>query len=91
MVTAKNNWLVSGDNLSFVGAQMADALCRLSSGGGLKKRTLYTDAEEYAIDARRPIALTGLSAVTDREDFLDRILMVTLDRIDGNRKPRSKS
>ncbi len=47
---------------------------------------LYTDAEEYAIDVRRPVILTSLSAVTGREDFLDREVMVTLKRIEGNRR-----
>jgi hypothetical protein len=65
---------------------MADALCRLVTGGGIRKRMLYTDGDEFVIDAQRPVLITGLSALTEREDFLDRVVMVSLDRIEGNRK-----
>lgn len=86
VIVAQNNWLVSGDNVSDIWARMADALCRLSTGGGLRKRRLYSDGAQYTIEVRRPVILTALFAVTDREDFLDREVMVTLKRIEANRK-----
>jgi hypothetical protein len=86
IVVAQNNWLVSGDNVSDIWARMADALCRLSTGGGLRKRRLYSDGAQYTMEVRRPVILTALFAVTDREDFLDREVRVTLKRIEGNRK-----
>ena len=82
VVSAQNNWLLSGDNISRIKPEMADALCRLATGGGLAKRQHYTDGEEYSIEAMRPVALTGINTVTERQDLLDRMLVVTLKPIE---------
>lgn len=55
-----------------------DAICRLSTGGGLGKRELYTDGDEYLLDAQRPIILNGIAEIATRGDLLDRALMVEL-------------
>jgi hypothetical protein len=86
VIAAQNNWLISGDNASRVSGDLADALCRLATGGGLRIRMLYTDAEEFVIEAQRPVFITALSAITEREDFLDRVVLVRLKRIEGNRR-----
>lgn len=86
VVIARNNWLVSGDNVSYIKAELSDAFCRLATGGGMRTRRLFTDGEEFALDVRRPVIMTALTAVTSREDFLDRVVMVTLSPIEGARK-----
>lgn len=44
MVSAKGNWLLVYDNLSGLSNSLSDALCWVSTGGGLSVRELYTDA-----------------------------------------------
>jgi hypothetical protein len=57
---------------------MADALCRLATGGGYAIRRLYTDADEALFEAQRPVLLTGIEELPLRGDLIDRALMLTL-------------
>lgn len=88
MVAATHNLVVAVDNLSRVQGWLSDALCRLSTGGGLSKRQLYTDAEECVLDATRPAILTGIALGVLRDDLADRTATINLERIeDGSRLP----
>lgn len=88
MVAAKASWVLAYDNLSKVPSWLSDALCRLSTGGGLGKRELYTDSEEHVLEAQRPVILTGIGFGVLRDDLADRVAMVNLERLeDGARRP----
>ncbi len=88
MVAAKGSWVLAFDNLSKVPTWLSDALCRLSTGGGLGKRELYTDSEEHVLEAQRPVILTGIGFGLLRDDLADRVAMVNLGRLeDGERRP----
>ena len=91
VIAAHHNWIVSGDNVSWVSPKMADALCRLATGGGISKRELYTDAEEFVLEAKRPVILNGINPVSERQDVIDRMILVTLEPIDEeNRRLESE-
>lgn len=91
VIAASNNWMLTADNLSHVPAAIADALCRLATGGGISKRGLYTDDEEFAIEAMRPVILNGIGSLSEREDLIDRMVAVTLEPIlDEDRKLESE-
>ena len=60
---------------------MSDALCRLSTGGGLSSRGLYTNSDEVILDATRPIILNGIEDIATRPDLADRSLVINLPRI----------
>ncbi|WP_298225230.1 hypothetical protein, partial [Acidocella sp.] len=53
-VAARNNWLVSYENLSGLTAEQQDAFCTLSTGGGFASRQLYTNGEEHVMETKRP-------------------------------------
>jgi hypothetical protein len=76
MVSSAKSWVVAFDNLSRVQDWLSDGLCRLSTGGGLSKRQLYTDQDEVLLDAQRPVVINGIDDVVSRSDLLDRALMV---------------
>ncbi len=86
LVTARSNHIIVADNLSGIGAEMADALCRLATGGGIGKREHYENGEEYAIKAKRPIILNGINIPTSRPDLLDRALIIQLRPIADNER-----
>jgi len=87
MVAARGSWVLAYDNLSKVPEWLSDALCRLSTGGGLGKRELYTDSEEYVLEAQRPVVLTGIAFGAIRDDLADRSMLVHLTRLeDGERR-----
>ena len=63
---------------------------RLSTGGGLGKRGLFTDSDESILDATRPVILNGIEELVTRPDLLDRSLLIRLPTIsDKERKAES--
>jgi hypothetical protein len=78
MISAARSFIQSYDNLSNIPHDLSDAMCRLSTGGGLATRTLYKDDEETVFDNCRPIILTAISEVVTRPDLADRFISVIL-------------
>lgn len=71
----------SFDNLSSI-AKMSDQLCRLSTGGGLSKRRLWTDNESVNYRAMKPLLLAGIDPTFYKQDLSERIMRVTLKKPD---------
>lgn len=80
-ISANNGHVLAFDNLSYITPGMADALCRLSTGGGYAKRQLYSDMDEVLVNVMRPIILNGITEVVTRPDLADRTLILTLEAI----------
>jgi pyridoxine 5'-phosphate synthase PdxJ len=54
-IAASNGHVLVFDNMSSLTPWLSDSLARLSTGGGLTVRALFTDAEEAVFDVKRPI------------------------------------
>lgn len=80
-IAAKNGWALTFDNISGLSQWISDALCKLSTGGGLSVRQLYSDADETLLDAMRPVILNGITDFVDKQDLVDRALQVRLPSI----------
>jgi hypothetical protein len=78
MIAATRSWIVAFDNLSTLPGWLSDALCRLSTGGALTKRELYSDADETILEAMRPVMMSSITDIITRGDLLDRAIVVTL-------------
>jgi len=81
LIAATNNRIVAFDNLSNMtgkDAWLSDALCRLSTGAGLAVRALYKNDEEHLFEVASPVILTGIEALPQRADLLERSLLVDL-------------
>ncbi len=70
------------DNLSRLSDDMSDALCRLSTGGGIARRKLYTDSDEVVLEIQCPVIVTSITDVITRPDLADRTYHVKLDYIE---------
>lgn len=85
VVAAHQGALVSFDNATTLN-RLSDELCRLATGGGLRKRTLYSDKDVTAIDVIRPVIIAGIDPVAHQQDLIERLLIVELrppsERID---------
>jgi hypothetical protein len=86
MIMASNSWVIALDNLSHLPLWLSDALCRLSTGGGLSTRELYSDADEVVFQVTRPIILNGIEDTVERGDLRDRLVNLTLPVIDADRR-----
>ena len=77
IAAARNSWIVCFDNLSHLPEELADAACRLATGGGFGGRELYSDHDEAIFDATRPMVFNAIPDLgAARPDFLDRAVIV---------------
>lgn len=83
-VAARNDHILSYNNISSLSSKEQDALCCLSTGGGYSKRKLFTDLEESMIDIKRPVILNGIGSIGSSADFLDRCILLQLPKIESN-------
>ncbi len=88
LIAAINGRVVALDNVSYIENDMADALCRVATGAGFGKRTLYSDLGETIVSVSRPILLNGIPSLLARGDLADRSIAITLPQIpDEKRRP----
>ena len=90
-IAASNGHLLAFDNLSDIPPGISDALCRLSSGGSLAVRQLYTDHDEVLFQAARPAILNGIEDVITRPDLADRTIFLTLPPVQDEQRRREKA
>jgi hypothetical protein len=83
-IGATKRFVQAFDNLSGIPAEIADALCRLSTGGGFAIRSLYTDDDEKVFSDTRPVVLAGVEDVAGRHDLADRTCHLTQAEIGEN-------
>lgn len=86
LINAKNNWLVSFNNLSNLNSQQQDDLCSLSTGGGFSTRKLYTTTEEELVNIKRPVVLNGINDLVTQQDLIDRCIVVDLQPISESQR-----
>ena len=77
-ISANNQHVLAYDNLSGLSDWISDALCVMSTGGGLGTRELHTDADEVLFQASRPILLNGIDDIATRPDLADRSVLLVL-------------
>jgi hypothetical protein len=80
-IQAMNGQVLGYDNLSGLPPWLSDALCRISTGGGMSTRKLYTDNGEVIFDGTRPVVLNGIEEIATRSDLMDRAVILTLPAI----------
>ena len=84
-IEAANSHLLAYDNVSEIAAWLSDALCRMSTGGGVSTRQLYTDASELVIGGTRPTILNGIGEFVTRGDLADRTIFLHMPVIPETR------
>ena len=90
-IAAASGRVVALDNLSGLDGAMADALCRVATGGGFGERALFTNGDEYIVHVCNPVLLNGIPSLLARGDLADRAIAVTLPAIpDERRRPEAE-
>lgn len=87
IAAAKNSFVLAFDNVSYIRNWFSDQLCRISTGtAALGGRALYTDDEETATVACRPVILNGIPEFAERGDLLDRALQIHMPAISPKKR-----
>lgn len=79
--TASHHWLLVLDNLSSLSNEVSDIISRICTGGGLSKRILYSNDDDFIYNFKHLIVLNGITQVVYKPDLLDRSIIVQLERI----------
>jgi len=85
LVAALSSWCVALDNLSGLNPQLSDCLCRISTGGGMASRKLYTDGDEVLVEIQRPLIANGIDDIAGRPDLADRCMHLLLPPLTSRR------
>lgn len=86
MIQAKDNMVMLFDNVSGLTADISDALCSLSTGGGFLTRKLYTDDELMVFTQKRPFILNGIASYATRPDLLERSVSIQMHPMAENQR-----
>jgi putative DNA primase/helicase len=90
-VAARHNYVLGFDNQSHLDKKQSDCLCRLATGSGIARRSLYTDEDLHAMDVKRPVLLNGIGELVTEADLLDRSIQLHLARLeDSDRKAETE-
>lgn len=74
VLNASMTFLPAFDNISWVGRDTSDALCRIATGAAYETRTLYTNESTTVIRAFAPVILNGTGEFANRADLLSRAI-----------------
>ena len=75
-IAAHNAHIMAFENVSKLSNAMSDFLCRLATGGGVRTRTLFRDADETLLRATKP---EGISNFITRADLMDRSIILAME------------
>src|SRR5262252_5718516 len=84
-IACRNSYVQAYENVSKLDDKMSDHLCRVATGGGMRTRTLCTDADETTFAGARPIMAEGIANFVVRLDLLDRSILLSFASL-PNRK-----
>jgi hypothetical protein len=85
-MTAANGWATVIDNVSSISDWFSDALCKVVTGDGWVRRTLYTNGDVSVLSFRRVVVLTSIDAGAMRGDLGERLVLVDLQAIPPERR-----
>lgn len=89
---ARNTFVISMDNVSYLPNWLSDSMCRLTHGtAALGGRELYKDHDMAAFAAARAIVLNGIPEFVERNDLADRVIQLHLKPIAPEERRKGSS
>jgi hypothetical protein len=87
----EQNAIPAFDNLTTITKDVENVMCLAATGGAFTTRRLYKNDEMVAYQLKRAMLITALEIPTSAPDFLDRAIVVALDRVTPDkRRPESQ-
>lgn len=78
LLDAFNERILVLDNITKFPSWGENALCRISTGGALKKRKLYQDRVRVAVKVNNPVIITSTNSIITAADLVSRSMFITL-------------
>jgi hypothetical protein len=90
-IGVRSRFVQAWDNISGITAEIADAICRTSTGGGYIVRAFFRDDVEKIFTGTRPVIIAGVEDVAGRHDLARRTLAITLERISDAQRRKGEA
>lgn len=87
-ILAFHNHLLTFDNISGIKPDIADLLCKVSTGGNITRRSLYTNSDITVFNIKRPMILNGIDMFSKRSDLISRMVPLNFSPIPEDKKKR---
>jgi hypothetical protein len=91
VIGVRSRYVQAWDNISGVMPEIADAICRTSTGGGYIVRAFFRDDAEKIFTGTRPVIIAGVEDVAGRHDLARRTLAITLERISDSQRRKDEA
>lgn len=78
MIAATNDFILCFDNTSKITDIQSDNLCKLALGTVFTTRRLFSTVAEVQLSSKNPCMINGIDCLPERQDLLDRSLIVSL-------------
>lgn len=82
VATIKNQYMLCYDNIDEISNDQSNLFCIASTGGDYVGREMYTNDEEHRVKLYTRLNFTSINLPTDKADFYDRCVCLTLKRIE---------
>jgi len=79
------------DNVSYIGLDASDNLCRACTGEGFSKRALYTNDDDFIYKYKRCIGLNGINVAPQKPDLLDRCMLIGFERLTEDERKKEET
>lgn len=77
-ISAQSSHGLIYDNLRSFNSDISDTLCKVSTGGSISSRMLYSDNAEFTIQMRAALVLNGIHAFGTESDLISRCVTINL-------------
>lgn len=84
------NYMPCYDNLSAMSQMQSDTLCGAATGGGISKRTLFSNDDDTILRFFCCPMMNGINVVANAPDLLDRCLLFELQRLEREQRKERK-
>ncbi len=86
LIQLMKNYAPCFDNIDRLKSYQSDILCQAVTGAGSSKRELFTSMDEIILKFKKCIMLNGINLVSERDDLLDRSIIIRLERISKDKR-----
>jgi hypothetical protein len=88
-IACRNSYVQAFENVSIPSDVIPDHLCRVATGGGMRTRTFFTNADETTFAGARPIMMEGITNFVVRPDLADRSIVLSLGSLPTRKTERA--
>jgi len=90
VIAAQHSHVIGMNNVSDLSDAMQNQMCTILTGGVSSTRKFYSNSEQVTMRLKNPIIINGIGNVINREDLLERAILILLKKISRHDRKTEK-